>query len=528
MIDIYKTPFGIRTLRFDPDHGFFLNGKHVRIQGVCDHHDLGALGAAINTRALERQIDLLQEMGCNAIRTSHNPPAPELLDLCDRKGMLVMDESFDCWMSGKRPNDYHLLFADWHEKDFRAELQRDRNHPSIILWSIGNEIPDQWSAAGAKMAHELTSIAHEEDPTRPTTAACNDVNSGFDEFHKNIDVFGYNYKWQYYGKFHNTNPHQAIFGSETASCVSSRGEYFFPISDNLDKAKFDFQVSSYDMAAPSYASIPDAEFEAEDTNPCVCGEFVWSGFDYLGEPSPYGGDSSRMLDFTDPALKARAQEQLDKFGKILVPSRSSYFGILDLAGFKKDRFYLYQSRWRPDYPMAHILPHWNWPDRIGQITPVFVYTSGDEAELFLNNHSLGRRKMLPGQYRLRWDNVKYEPGQLEVIAYKRGKLWATDCVKTTGPAAKLILDPGRTHLAADGIDLSFITVKVTDKDDLTVPCAHNHITFHINGPGQIAGIDNGDPTDLESFQAHDRNAFNGLCLVIIRTLPHRKGTITLS
>jgi beta-galactosidase len=503
LVDDYRTPFGIRTIKFDPNRGFFLNGKHVHINGVCDHADLGALGMAINVRALQRQIQILQEMGCNAIRTSHNPPAPELLDLCDRMGMLVMDESFDCWERGKRPNDYHLLFDDWHEKDWRAELERDRNHPSIILWSIGNEVPDQGTPAGFRIGAELTRIAHEEDPTRPTTAACDHIASGFDGFETNLNVFGYNYKPFEYARFHEAHPNQPLFGSETASCISSRGEYFYPVSTNKDDGKSDFQMSSYDLSAPPWATIPDTEFKGQDENPFVAGEFVWTGFDYLGEPTPYDAPND--------------------------PSRSSYFGIVDLAGFKKDRFYLYQAHWRPDLPMAHIVPQcWNWPDRVGKITPVFVYTSGDAAELFLNGKSLGMKKKGQYQYRLCWNEVKYKPGELKVVAYKNGKKWATDVMQTTGPAAKLALQPDRDTIRDDGKDLSYVTVKVEDKRGLMVPQADNAIHFKISGPGEIVATDNGDPTDLTSFPSPDRKAFNGLALAIIRSEAGQAGTIKLT
>ena len=330
---------------------------------------LEALKAIGQKIALERQIQILKEMGCNAIRTSHNPPAPELLDLCDRLGMVVMDESFDCWKSGKKKNDYHLLFDDWHEKDWRAELRRDRNHPSIILWSIGNEISEQGSPAGHQISAELTRIAHEEDPTRPTTAACNNSQAGFNGFQKTVDVFGYNYKPTGYGRVHETNPGLPVFGSETASCISSRGEYFFPVGTNKAGGKADFQMSSYDLYAPRWAWPPDVEFKGLDENPFTAGEFVWTGFDYLGEPTPYNADASNLLNFTDPAEQARMETELKELGKIKVPSRSSYFGIIDLAGFKKDRFYIYQARWRPDLAMAHILPHWNWPERVGKVTP---------------------------------------------------------------------------------------------------------------------------------------------------------------
>ena len=527
-VDEYETPFGIRTIRFDATNGFLLNGQRVPIDGVCDHHDLGALGAALNTRALERQIEVLKGMGCNAIRTSHNPPAPELLDLCDRMGMLVMDESFDCWRQSKTRNDYHLLFTDWHEKDWRAELHRDRNHPSIILWSIGNEIGEQGSAAGRLISAELTRIAHEEDPTRPTTAACNNQQAGFNGFQKTVDVFGYNYKPNQYGRVHDANPGLAVFGSETASCISSRGEYFFPVSPNKGDGKANFQMSSYDLYAPGWATTPDSEFRGQDEFPYTCGEFVWTGFDYLGEPTPYGSDSSTLLNFTDPEEKAKMAEQLKENGRIKVPSRSSYFGIIDLAGFPKDRYYVYQARWRSELPMAHILPHWSWPDRIGQVTPVHVYTSGDEAELFLNGKSQGRKKKGKYEYRLRWNDVVYQPGELRVVAYKNGKRWAVQTMKTAGQAEKLALQPDRASITADGQDLSFVTTTIEDKNGYMVPRASNRVHFNVEGPGEIVATDNGDATSFEPFQSHDRNAFNGLCLVIVRSQPGKTGAIRLT
>ncbi len=526
-IDKYLTVFGIRTIKFDGDKGFLLNGEHVRLNGVCDHHDLGALGSAINTRALQRQIEILKEMGCNAIRTSHNPPAPELLDLCDQMGMVVMDEAFDCWQRGKTPNDYQKLYPDWHEKDLRALVRRDRNHPCVILWSIGNEIAEQDMRDKGKIAGELASIVRQEDTTRPVTAGCNNLQAGYNGFQKIVDVFGYNYKPFEYGKVRQANPALPLFGSETASCISSRGEYFFPVSNNKDNGKADFQMSSYDLYAPPWATTPDAEFKGQDEFPFVVGEFVWTGFDYLGEPTPYNRDVTNLLNFTDPEEKAKMAKELEELGKIKVPSRSSYFGIVDLAGFKKDRFYIYQARWRPDLPMVHILPHWNWPQRVGEITPVHVYTSGDEVELFLNGTSLGKKKKGQYEYRLRWDDVKYEPGQLKAIAYKDGKPWAEAVTKTTGPSAKLTLQPDRNELRADGADLSFITVAVADKEGLTVPRSKNRIKFEIEGPADIVAVDNGDATCLESFQAKEYNAFNGLCLVIVRTKAGKTGQITL-
>ena len=526
LVDRCETPFGIRTFQFTADNGFLLNGQRVALNGVCDHHDLGALGSAINTRALQRQIEILQEMGCNAIRTSHNPPAPELLDLCDRMGMVVMDEAFDCWLRPKKKNDYHLLFADWHEADVRSLVRRDRNHPCVILWSIGNEIPEQGSTNGIRIAGELAGFVRSEDATRPVTSACNNTRAGYNGFQKELDVFGYNYKPAEYGKFRDANPNEPIFGSETASCISSRGEYFFPVSTNKSQGRANFQVSSYDLYAPGWATPPDAEFRGQDQFPFVAGEFVWTGFDYLGEPTPYNADTSNLLNFTDPAQKAKMEQELKSLGKLHVPSRSSYFGILDLAGFKKDRFYLYQARWRPDLHMAHILPHWNWPDRVGEVTPVHVYTTGDEAELFLNGKSLGRKKRGPTQYRLHWDDVIYHPGELKVIAYRNHNRWAHDVVQTTGPANKLTLQPDRATVAADGQDLSFVTVTVADYAGRQVPTAKNHVGFELTGPGEIVAVDNGDATSFESFQAKERNAYNGLCLVVIRSTG-QPGEITL-
>jgi beta-galactosidase len=508
VLDVYETPFGVRTIEFTRTDGFLLNGKRVPINGVCDHHDLGPIGTAINLRALARQIELLKEMGCNAIRTSHNMPAPELLDLCDSMGMLVMDESFDCWERGKNRNDYGRLFKDWHERDLRAEVRRDRNHPSVIIWSIGNEVEEMGSPAGVRIGSDLAQIVHSEDTTRYVSVACNNVNAAFNGFANVVDVFGYNYKPNSYGAAREANPNKGIYGSETASTISSRGVYTFPVDPaddvSITAAKGEdvaaYQVSSYDIYRPRWATSPDREFAAQERNPFVAGEFVWTGFDYIGEPTPWGEGND--------------------------PSRSSYFGILDLDGFKKDRFYLYQARWRPELPMAHILPHWTWPDRVGQVTPVHVYTSGDEAELFLNGKSLGRKKKEAYQFRLRWDDVTYQPGELKVVAYKDGKKWATDSVKTAGPAAKLKAEADRATIAADGADLSFVTVTIQDKSGVTAPRANNHLAFSISGPGEIVAVDNGDPTCLEPFKATEHDAFNGLCLAIVRATG--PGEITLT
>ena len=519
-IDNYKTTFGIRNVEFNPDKGIFVNGERIQIKGVNQHHDLGALGAAFNVRAAKRQLEILREMGCNAIRMAHNPPATELLELTDKMGFLVIDEIFDSWERKKTDHDFHLIFPDWSEPDTRAFIRRDRNHPSIVMWSYGNEVGEQYTAeAGAAVAQRLNEIVKDEDPTRPTTLAMNFAKPHM-ELPAVADVIGLNYQGEgirqdtmfegtdrirtapQYIPFHETYPDKVIYSSETASAFSSRGFYTFPVTDAISSIARDGRggdseaahVSSYELYAVDFGSSADKVFGMIARHPFVAGEFVWTGWDYLGEPTPY------------------------------YQARSSYNGIIDLAGFKKDRFYLYQAHWRPDFPMLHILPHWNWPERVGEVTPVHVFTSGDEVELFLNGESLGKKKKGEYEYRLRWDDVLYQAGELKAIAYKNGLVWAENTVKTTGDAIQLTANADRSEIAADGKDLSFITVQVSDDDGLLVPRSNNLIKFSIEGPGEIVATDNGNQTDMTSFASHQRNAFNGLALVVVRAKPGKTGS----
>jgi beta-galactosidase len=515
-IDTYETQFGIRSVTYDANKGVLINGQAVRVQGVCNHHDLGSLGAAFNVRAAERQLQSLQEMGGNALRTSHNPPAPELVDIADRLGFMVLDEIFDTWNSHKTKNDYQLIFADWREPDLRSFIRRDRNHPSVIGWSVGNEVAEQSSAAGGSTAQLLRDISRSEDPTRPVTVAMNSASAG-SSLANVVDIIGLNYQGEGHGtstsgsfsSFRKAYPNKLIWSSESSSVLSTRGTYIFPVTSadtaivggaNAGGNPTAKQVSSYELYAPSWGASPDKVFGQQDRNPYVAGEFVWTGWDYIGEPTPY--DSA---------------------------ARSSYFGIIDMAGFRKDRFYLYQSRWRPDFAMAHILPHWTWPDRVGQVTPVHVFSAADEAELFVNGKSAGRLKKAQYTYRFRWDSVSYQPGELRVVTYKNGVQWAVDTKKTVGDAARLNLTADRTTIKGDGYDLSFITVAVVDSNGDTVPGANNNsITFSISGPGQIVSTDNGDPTDMTAFPSLTRKVFSGLALAIVRANAGASGKITLS
>ncbi|MDP2990729.1 MAG: beta-galactosidase GalB [Kiritimatiellota bacterium] len=502
--DRYETRFGIRTLRFDKNEGFFLNGRHLNLKGVCQHHDLGPLGSAVNRRGIERQLEILRDMGCNAIRTSHNPPAPELLDLCDEMGLLVMDEAFDEWKAPKMENGYHLIYAEWAEKDLRAMIRRDRNHPCVIIWSIGNEVPEQNRKDGALVAKFLTDICHDEDATRPVTAGFNGMADAIGNgLAAVVDIPGWNYQTKFYQKCHQEHPDWIMCATETGSGVSSRGIYHLPVQEEKKPVlRSSRQLSSYDMVAMPWGVTPDYEFQAQEECPFMLGEFVWTGFDYLGEPSPYYAEW---------------------------PSRSSYFGIIDLCGHPKDRFYLYRSHWS-DRPTLHLLPHWNWPFRDGEIVPVYCYTNCDSAELFLNGRSLGVRRKNPqstyDRYRLRWNEVKYEPGVLKVVAFDRdGKALMTREVKTAGAPARVELEADRCRLKADGDDLCYITARITDQEGNLCPLADNAVSFEVRGAAEKAAVGNGDPTSIIPFHGDAYPAFNGLCLLIVRAKKDVSGSV---
>lgn len=521
--DTYNTPFGIRTIEFTARNGFLLNGRRVEIKGVCNHHDLGSLGAAFNKSALKRQLAMLKEMGCNSVRTSHNPPAPELLELADKMGILIWDETFDAWRTGKRKYDYNRLYDEWHEKDILALVYRDRNHPSVFIWSIGNEVMEQQNV---EMTKHLADIMRKADPTRPVSNGYNDPDGGrASGAVAALDIMGVNYFFGQQAKWDADERYADMptLGSETSSCVSSRGEYFFGTDYQ------DWQITSYDRASPGWGCSPDTQFRTQAKYPHLLGEYVWTGFDYLGEPTPYNSDETNLLNFrTDPTKKAELEAKLKEIKEKNPPSRSSYFGIIDMAGFPKDRYYIYQSHWRPELPVTHILPHWNWPERIGEITPVHVYTSGTEAELFINGKSMGRKIRKQGEdFRLAWDSVQYKPGTVKVISYKDGKEWSRAEMKTTGKATTLALTSDKKEIVGDDSELAFITVAVQDKGKLTVPRSNPLIKFTIEGAGEIVSTDNGNPIDFTPFQSHERNAFNGLALVIVKAKKGQKGKIKI-
>ncbi|WP_370789117.1 glycoside hydrolase family 2 TIM barrel-domain containing protein [Bacteroides nordii] len=513
--------FGIRSLEVIPDKGFYLNGKRTVFKGVCNHHDLGPLGAAVNDAAIRRQIYLLKEMGCNAIRTSHNMPAPELVRACDEMGMMLMIETFDEWKSAKCTNGYHTIFDGWAEKDLVNVVRHYRNNPSVVMWCIGNEVSDQWDGdQGPKLSRFLQDICHREDPTRPVTQGMDApdavVNNNMAAI---MDVAGFNYRPHKYQENYKKLPQQIILGSETVSTVSSRGVYKFPVVRCWMKKYEDHQASSYDLEHCAWSNLPEDDFIQHEDLSYGIGEFVWTGFDYLGEPTPY---------YTD------------------WPSHSSLFGIIDLAGLPKDRYYLYRSHWNKEKETLHMLPHWNWRGKEGKTIPIFVYTNYPAAELFINGKSQGKRikdlsvtvhnsadsaSMMSlkrqKRYRLMWMDTKYEPGTVKVIAYdENGKAVAEREMCTAGEPYCIELTPDRTELRADGKDICFITVRVLDKEGNFCPDAMNEIRFKVKGEGFYRAGANGNPVSLESFQEPKMKLFSGMMTVLIQTM-EEEGKITL-
>ena len=511
--DSKRTTFGFRTIEVIPDKGFFLNGEARKFRGVCLHHDLGPLGAAINKAAIRRQLTILKDMGCDAIRTSHNMPAEELIELCDEMGFMVMCENFDEWDIAKCENGYHRFFNQdsgdgriWAERDMINMLHHFRNNPSVVMWSIGNEVPSQWKPEGLVVAGWLQDICHREDPTRPVTCGMDQYNAvTVNGFAEQLDIVGFNYKVDRYIPAYKILPQRIILGSETASTVSSRGTYHFPAQIGAAIMHDDHQSSSYDTEYCWWSNIPDNDFAADEDYPWCIGQFVWTGFDYLGEPSPYDTDAW--------------------------PNHSSVFGIVDLAYIPKDRFYLYRSQWNKKDETLHILPHWNWEGREGETTPVFVYTSYPCAELFVNGVSQGRRTFAEpdGQtpclgekamkrFRLMWDDVEYQPGELKVVAYNaEGQAVAEKTMRTAGKASAIRLTPDRNVLKADGEDLCFINVSLTDKDGNPVPDDSRLVKVKVSGAGSFKAIANGDPTCLESFQQPQMHLFSGQLTVLVQS-----------
>lgn len=537
VIDTHDTRFGVRSIEWNKD-GFFLNGERVQIKGVCEHHDLGPLGAAFHTRGYERKIEILKEMGCNSIRMTHNPPAPEVLDLCDKHGILVIDELFDIWEAQKydKVNGYHVHWPKWWRKDVRNFMLRDRNHPCIIAWSGGNEITELNTARGREVSRMLRREIREYDTTRPYTVGSNEPASVSNGFAETVDVFGFNYKPDMYADFRLRHPLQPVYASETNSCVASRDTYFFPLGWKVGDGARAFHVSSYGLSAPGWGTSPDIEMSALKRNPHVAGEYVWTGFDYLGEPTPYNQDASNIGNFhgASEEEKQAAMAQLKAMGN-KAPSRSSYFGIIDLAGFPKDTYYLYRSHWAPEKKTCHILPHWNWTGREGEVTPVMVYTSGDEAELFLNGRSLGVRRRGEGDsytqkltvgkndFRFVWENVVYEPGTLTVKVRKNGKPWAKASRSTTGKAVEVAAEVDRKVISGDGRDLSYISLALVDSKGRVVPTDCRPVRFSISGPAKLVGFCNGNQTDHTSMVSKEQSFFNGRILAVVRGLRGRTG-----
>lgn len=497
-VDSYDTRFGVRTIEFIPEKGFFLNGKMTKFKGVCNHHDLGPLGAAVNKSALRHQLTLLKDMGCNAIRTAHNMPAPELIALCDEMGFMAIVETFDDW--GFRPksqNGYGSIFNEWAEKDVTNMVQQYRNNPSVVMWSVGNEVPSQWGPDGISELLMLQDCAHKLDPTRPVTCGMDQIGSILDNgFAATMDIPGFNYKPQHYANAYQKLPHKILYASESASTVSSRGVYKFPVELKSNAMYDDHQSSSYDTEYCYWSNIPDLDFEQDDKFDYVMGQFVWTGFDYLGEPTPYDTDAW--------------------------PNHSSVFGIIDLASLPKDRFYLYRSQWNTEDATLHVLPHWNWKGREGEVTPVFVYTSYPKAELFINGRSQGMREKCDStvmhRYRLMWNETVYEPGEVKVVAYDNsGAPVAEKIVRTAGKPHHIVITPNKTKAKADGEDLVYFTVQVADKNGNIVPTDNRLVNFTVKGAGEFLATANGDPTCVMSFQEPKMKLFSGAATVIAKS-----------
>jgi len=525
--DVQSVKTGIRTISVSKDNGFQLNGVTRKIKGVCLHHDLGPLGAAENKAALIRQIKTMKDMGCDAIRTAHNMPSTMQMEICDSLGMMVMAESFDMWIYPKCKNGYARFFKEWSDKDITNLVKHHRNHPSIIMWSIGNEIPEQWSKEGVEIAKHLQDICHQYDPSRPVTQGMDRAEAALKSgFAQAMDVPGFNYRVHKYFKNISQLPQGFLLGSETASTVSSRGVYKFPIEvrANDNNPYPDGQCSSYDTEWCSWSNLPDDDWKMQDDYSWVIGEFVWTGYDYLGEPTPY-----------------------DTYW----PSRSSYFGICDLAGLPKDRYYMYRARWNENQHTTHLLPHWNWKGREGQVTPVYCYTDGVEGELFVNGKSQGRVKKDKSsrldRYRLRWNNVKYEPGEIRVVTYNQyGDKVGEDVRHTAGEPTQIklvaecpdndrmdyvtrngVLHPVENTLKANGNDLAFVIVSLLDKDGNECPLADDELTFEVTGAGTFKAACNGDATSLEPFTQPQMKLFSGKLVVIVQS-KMQKGSITLT
>lgn len=498
LLDTYSTRFGIRTIKYIADKGFYLNGKRRKFQGVCNHHDLGPLGAAINVAALRHQLTLLKEMGCDAIRTSHNMPAPELVELCDEMGFMMMLEPFDEWDIAKCDNGYHRFFNEWAEKDMVNMLRQYRNNPCVVMWSIGNEVPTQWSPEGYKVAKFLQDICHREDPTRPVTCGMDQVKSVLaNGFAAMLDIPGLNYRAHLYDEAYERLPQNIILGSETSSTVSSRGVYKFPVERKAGAMYDDHQSSSYDLEYCNWSNIPDIDFARAEDHEWTIGQFVWTGFDYLGEPSPY--DTNAW------------------------PNHSSMFGIIDLASIPKDRYYLYRSVWNKEAETLHILPHWNWEGREGEKTPVFVYTNYPSAELFINGKSYGRQTKhkngtVENRYRLMWHDAVYQPGEVRVVAYdEQGNPVAEKTVRTASKPHHIELVTDRSSLQADGKDLAYVTLRIVDKDGNLCPNDGRLVSFKVKGAGKYRASANGDPTCLDLFHKPEMHAFGGMLTVIVQS-----------